>query len=331
MSMQDTMWAVEVTQAGGPEVLQRVRRPVPKPRPGEVLVEVAAAGLNGHDLGQRRHGSHPVEPGETDIPGLEIAGTIIEVGEGVTGWRAGDRVCALVRGGGYAQFCTAVATQCLPIPAGLTMVEAASLPETCFTVWANVYVDGAIGRGSLLVHGGNSGIGITAIQIAAALGNKVYATATSAEKAEACARLGADRAIDTSKEDFVAAVRAETGGRGVDVVLDILAGDYTDRNLDALAPGGRLMIISLVRGPLSTINIGTLMSKSLHMIGTRMRPRSNEYKAKVAEELRARVWPMIEAHRIKPVIDSIFPLSAAADAHRRLEGRGHIGKVMLEM
>jgi len=331
MTLPATMRAVEITAPGKPEVLQAGTRPVPRPRPGEVLVRVAAAGVNRPDVLQRL-GLYPVPPGASDIPGLEIAGSVAEVGAGVTAWKPGDAVCALVQGGGYAQYCTAPAVQCLPIPNGLTPLEAASLPETFFTVWSNVFDRAHLAPGeSLLVQGGSSGIGVTAIQMAKAFGHKVLATAGSPQKCAACEELGADRAINYKTEDFVAVVKETTGGRGVDVILDMVGGEYVDRELKCLADDGRIVIIAMLGGARSTVNLNEILRRRLVLTGSTLRPRPVEFKGAIARSLREKVWPHIESGRIKPVVFRIFPLEEAAQAHALMESGAHIGKIVLNV
>jgi NADPH2:quinone reductase len=323
------MRAIEITQPGPPEVLKAGTRPTPKPAAGEVLIEVAAAGVNRPDVVQRQ-GRYPPPPGASDIPGLEVAGIIVELGEGVTGWKTGDAVCALVAGGGYAQYCAAPAVQCLPIPRGLSATDAASLPETFFTVWVNVF-DRAklVGEDTLLVQGGSSGIGVTAIQMARALGHKVFATAGSAEKCAACEALGAHRAINYRTEDFVDVINRETGGRGVDVVLDMVGGDYVEREVKCMAEDGRLSFIASLGGSKGTVFIPELTRKRLTLTGSTLRPRPVEFKGRVARSLRERIWPLIESGRIKPVIHATFPMDEAARAHALMESSAHIGKIVL--
>jgi putative PIG3 family NAD(P)H quinone oxidoreductase len=325
------MKAVEIAQPGGPDVLRVAERPRPEPRAGEVLVRVAAAGVNRPDLMQRQ-GRYPPPPGASDIPGLEIAGTIETVAADVTTWQAGDRVCALVSGGGYAEYAVAPAAQCLPVPSGFRMVDAAAMPETFFTVWHNVFERGHLAAGeTLLVHGGASGIGTTAIQLARAFGARVLATAGSAEKCAACAQLGAERAIDYRAEDFVTAVREATGGRGADVILDMVGGDYLARNLACLAVEGRRVQIAVQKGARGELDLLAVMQKRLTLTGSTLRPRPVEDKAAIARALRERVWPLLEGGRVRPVIFETFPLARAADAHRVLESGQHIGKVVLTL
>jgi NADPH2:quinone reductase len=326
--------AVEISKFGGPEVLVAVERPRPVPGTGEVLIKVAAAGVNRPDAMQRRGGYAP-PPGASDIPGLEVAGIIVDAGStggGSNGlaWRIGDAVTALVAGGGYAEFCTAPAVQCLPIPRGLDVIAAAAIPETTFTVWTNVFDRGRLMPGeSILIHGGSSGIGTTAIQIARALGSRVFATAGSAAKCAACERLGAERAINYRETDFVAAIRELTGGRGVDVVLDMVGGDYLPRNIDVLAIEGRLVQIAVQAGAVAPLNMGTLLIKRLTMTASTLRPRPVAEKGAIAAAVHARVWPLFESGAVKPVVHATFPLRAAAEAHRMLESGEHIGKIVL--
>jgi NADPH2:quinone reductase len=325
------MRAIEITSPGAPDVLKAGTRPTPSPGPGEVLIRVAAAGINRPDVAQRQ-GRYPPPHGVTDIPGLEIAGTIASLGTGVSQWKAGDPVCALVAGGGYAEYCPAPAVQCLPVPKDLTMAQAASLPETFFTVWVNVFDRGRLAPGeSLLVQGGSSGIGVTAIQMAKAFGNKVYATAGSPQKCTACVELGAQRAINYKTEDFVQVIRQETGGRGVDVILDMVGGDYVERELKCLAEEGRLCLIASLGGAKGTIVIPELTRLRLTVTGSTLRPRPVEFKGAVARNLREKVWPLIESGRIKPVLYRTFPFEQAAAAHALMESGEHIGKIVLTL
>jgi len=329
MNLPQTMRAVEITRPGGPEVLEIGTRPVSQAKAGEVLIEVAAAGVNRPDVMQRT-GHYPVPPGASDIPGLELAGTIVALGEGVTDWRIGDAVTALVAGGGYAEYCSAPAPQCLPVPKGMTPVEAASLPETFFTVWSNVFDRGALKPGeSFLVQGGSSGIGVAAIQMVRAFGHKVFATAGSAEKCAACVKLGADRAINYKTEDFAAVVKEATGGRGVDVILDMVAGDYVERELKCLADDGRLVIIAFLGGAKATLGLSEILRRRLTLTGSGLRPRSVEFKGAIARNLREKVWPLIELGKIRAVIHKTFPLAEAAKAHELMESGAHIGKIVL--
>jgi NADPH2:quinone reductase len=326
----ESMQVVEITAPGGPEVLKPARRAVPEPKAGEVLVAVAAAGVNRPDCLQRG-GSYAPPPGASDLPGLEIAGTVVKVGEGVTQWREGDQVCALTPGGGYAQYCVTPAGHCLPIPRGWSLTEAAGLPETCFTVWINVFERGQLKPGeTLLVQGGSSGIGITAIQLAHALGSRVFATAGNAQKCEACVTLGAERAINYRSEDFVEVVRGLTNGQGVDVILDMVGGDYVAREIAALREDGRLSIIALLGGSKAQIDLNQVLRKRLTMTASTLRPRSVEFKTGIANALRRHVWPVIEAGRFKPVVFRTFPLERAAEAHALMESDVHIGKIILE-
>jgi NADPH2:quinone reductase len=329
MTLPTTMRAVEITQPGKPEVLKIGTRPVPQPKAGEVLIEVAAAGVNRPDTMQRA-GNYPVPPGASDIPGLELAGSIVALGKGVTSWRVGDTVTALVQGGGYAEYCTAPAPQCLPLPKGMSAVEAASLPETFFTVWSNVFDRAGLKAGeSFLVQGGSSGIGVAAIQMVKALGHTVFATAGSAEKCAACVKLGADRAINYRSEDFVEVVKQATGGKGVDVILDMVGGDYVDRELKCLADDGRIVIIAFLGGSKATLYLSDILRRRLTLTGSALRPRSVEFKGAIAKKLREWIWPLIEAGKIKPVIHKTFPLAEAAKAHELMESSQHIGKIVL--
>ena len=331
MTLPSTMRAVEITAHGKPEVLKIGERPVPQPGAGEVLVRVAAAGVNRPDVLQRL-GHYPVPPGASDIPGLEIAGTVVALGAGVSQWQVGDELCALVQGGGYAEYCAAPAPQCLPVPKGLSAVEAASLPETFFTVWSNVFDRARLAAGeSLLVQGGSSGIGVTAIQMAKAFGHRVLATAGSPQKCAACEELGADRAINYRTEDFVAIVREATGGRGVNVILDMVGGEYIDRELKCLADDGRLVIIAMLGGAKATVNLNEILRRRLTVTGSTLRPRPVGFKGAIAKNLREKVWPHIESGAIKPVIYRVFPLAEAAHAHLLMESSEHIGKIVLEV
>jgi NADPH2:quinone reductase len=327
-SLPSSMAAIDIVQPGEAEVLRLRQRPVPRPGPGEVLLKVLAAGVNRPDVMQRR-GLYPPPPGASDIPGLEIAGEIVALGEGVAGPVLGDTVCALVTGGGYAEYCTAAASLCLPVPKGLSPVEAAALPETSFTVWTNVFDRDGLKPGErFLVHGGTSGIGTTAIQLAREFGAEVFATAGSPEKCAFCERLGA-RAINYREEDFVERIRELAGGQGVDLILDMIGGPYLQRNLDSLAPGGRLVLIAVQGGPKTDINLLPVFLKRLTLTGSTLRPRSVEEKASIAAALREHVWPLLEAGRVKPVIHATFPLAEAAAAHRLMESSRHIGKIVL--
>ena len=324
------MRCVEISTFGPPEGLRLVERPTPVPADGEVLIEVHAAGVNRPDVIQR-YGKYAPPPGASDIPGLEVAGVVRGMGAGVTRWRSGDLVCALVAGGGYADWCVAPQGQCLPIPGGCTPIEAAAIPETFFTVWTNVFQRGALAaREWLLLHGGTSGIGTTAIQLAVARGGVVAATAGSDEKCAACVRLGATHAWNYRQEDWVARLRDVTGGRGADVVLDMVGGDYTARNLDALAVEGRLVQIAFLKSPQVTLDLSQVMRRRLWITGSTLRPRSIDEKSALAGEVEANVWPLIESGRVRPIIDSVFPLAQAAEAHRRMEAGLHTGKIVLD-
>lgn len=323
------MTAVEIAHPGGPEVLRAVTRPRPRPGPGEVLIAVEAAGVNRPDILQRQ-GHYPPPLGASDLPGLEVAGPVAALGEGVREWSTGDRVCALLAGGGYAEYAVAPAPQCLPVPHGLAGVEAAALPETFFTVWTNVFERGRLREGeTLLVHGGSSGIGTAAVAIAHARGARVLATAGSPEKCAGCVTLGAERAVNCRQEDFVAAAMEATSGRGVDVILDMVGGDYTPRNLACLAVEGRLVQIAFLRGPQVQLDLRTLMQKRLTVTGSTLRARSVEEKGAIARALRQHVWPLVEDGRVRPVVHATFPLEQAADAHRLMESGAHIGKIVL--
>ena len=329
MTLPTSMRAVEITQPGKPEVLKIGTRPVPQPKAGEVLIQVAAAGVNRPDVMQRT-GHYPVPPGASDIPGLELAGSIVALGEGVKDWRVGDAVTALVQGGGYAEYCTAPAPQCLPIPKGMSPVEAASLPETFFTVWSNVFDRAGLKPGeSLLVQGGSSGIGVAAIQMVKALGHTVFATAGSAEKCAACVKLGADRAINYRTEDFVEVVREATAGKGVDVILDMVGGDYVERELKCLADDGRIAVIAFLGGTKATLNLSDILRRRLTISGSGLRPRPVEFKGAIAKKLREWIWPLIESGRIKAIVHKTFPLAEAARAHELMESSAHIGKIVL--
>lgn len=329
MALPSEMRVVEIAQPGGPEQLRIVMRPVPRPGPGEVLIRVAAAGVNRPDVMQRQ-GRYPPPAGASDIPGLEVAGQIVEIGPAVTGLSAGDPVCALLPGGGYAEYAVAAAPLSLPVPQGLTLVEAAALPETFFTVWTNLFDRGRCKAGDdVLIHGGTSGIGTTAIQLASALGARVFATAGSDDKARVCERLGAARGINYRTEDFVEVVRRETAGKGADVILDMVGGEYLDRNLQAAAMEGRIVIISMLGGARGELKLGTLLTKRLTVTGSTLRSRSVEEKAVVAEAVRRNVWPLLASGRVRPVIHQTFPLADAAAAHALMETSNHIGKIVL--
>jgi len=326
-----TMTAIGFEAPGGPEVLQAQTRPVPRPGHGEILVAVAAAGINRPDVLQRQGGYAP-PPGASDIPGLEIAGTVVACGDGATRFALGDKVCGLVAGGGYAQFAVVHESNALPVPAGLSLIEAAAIPETYFTVWTNVFLRGRLQAGeSFMVHGGTSGIGTTAIQLAKAFGATVLATAGSDEKCRACSDLGADHAINYREQDFVAAAKAATGGQGVDLILDMVGGDYINRNYDAAAESGRIVQIAFLNGPKTEVDFRRLMMKRLTHTGSTLRPRSISEKAAIAADLYEKVWPLIEAGGCKPVIHATFPLAEAAAGHRLMESNAHIGKIVLTL
>jgi len=325
------MRAVEITGFGPAEMLQPVIRPMIKPARGELLIRVAAAGVNRPDVVQRE-GHYAPPPGASDLPGLEVAGIVAAVGEAAEGYQIGDRVCALLAGGGYAEFACAPAEQCLPMPRGLSSIEAASLPETCFTVWDNVFVRGRFQPGeTVLIHGGSSGIGVMAIQMVRAFGGHPIATVGSADKQAACLALGAELAINYHTTDFVQAVENATSGKGADLILDMVGGDYLPRNMKAAAVEGRLVSIAALQGSKSSIDIFRMMHKRLTIMGSTLRSRPIAAKAAIALQLRAKVWPLIEAGVIKPVIFRTFPLAQAALAHRLMESSSHIGKIMLEV
>jgi NADPH2:quinone reductase len=326
------MRAIEISQPGAPDVLRETQRPDPTAGGGEVLIRVTASGINRPDVLQRK-GFYPPPPGASDLPGLEVAGTIV-AGDGVAmasqGLRVGDRVCALVAGGGYAQMCTAPAPQCLPVPRGWTDVQAASLPETFFTVWSNVFMRAGLQRGeTLLVHGGTSGIGVTAIQLGKAMGATVLATAGSAAKCQACRDIGADHAIDYRAQDFAAEALRLTNGRGVDVVLDMVAGDYVAREVSCLAEGGRIAIIAVQGGTKSGFDAGLVLRRRLTITGSTLRPRPVEFKGAIARQLREHVWPLLEDGRVKPIVFKTFPAAQAAEAHALMESGAHVGKIIL--
>ncbi len=324
------MRAVAISKPGGPEVLQAITCPTPTPQPGEVLIKVKAAGVNGHDLGQRRRGSHPIAPGETELPGLEVAGEVVARAADVTTIEVGDSVCALMRGGGYAEFATANQGCCLPLPRGFDWVQAAALPEACFTIWSNVFIDAALEPGeTMLMNGGAGGIGATAIQLATALGSTVFATTRGPQKVAQCLSLGAKRVLDTMHEDFVAVLAQETQGKGIDVIVEVVAGDYLIRDLEALAEGGRLVIIGAAKGPRAEIDTSLMSRKRLRMMSSILRPRTIAYKSSLRDALLHRVWPLYDARRITPVIDSTYTLSQASAAHERMESGRHFGKVIL--
>ena len=323
------MRAIEIIHPGGPEVLTPCERPMPTLKAGEVLIKVHAAGVNRPDVLQRT-GNYPVPPGASDIPGLEVAGEIVEGDLAGSAFKKGDLVCALVQGGGYAEYCAAPIAQCLPVPKGLTALEAASLPETFFTVYSNLFERAKLsGDETLLVQGGSSGIGVTAIQMARALGHRVFATAGSDDKCRACESLGAERGINYRSEDFAEVVKAATSGKGADVILDMVAGDYVAREIDCLADDGRLVVIALLGGATGKIDFGHIMRRRLTITGSTLRPRPVAFKQMVADKLRQRIWPLIESGQIKPVIFQTFPFDQAAQAHALMETSTHVGKIML--
>lgn len=325
------MNAIAISEPGGPKVLQPVERPVPEPGKGEVRIKVRAAGVNRPDVLQRK-GAYPPPKGASDLPGLEVAGTVDAIGADVERWQIGDQVCALVPGGGYAEYCTAHGSNCLPVPKGFTFTEAAAIPETFFTVWHNVFERGGLKKGeTLLVHGGASGIGTAAIQLAAAFDATVIATAGTDEKCRTCVALGAKRAVNYRNEDFVEVVGLVTDGLGADVILDMVGGDYVDRNYSAAAIDGRIVQIAFLKGRRVEADFSKLMVKRLTHTGSTLRARPIEFKAQIAAELEQAVWPMLEQRRIAPVIDMIFPLSDAWRAHERMEEGSHTGKIMLDV
>ena len=324
-----TMTAIEIAEPGGPEQLRATTRPLPVPGPGEVLIEVAAAGVNRPDIIQRQ-GHYAPPPGASDIPGLEVSGRVAALGPEVSGLALGDPVCALLTGGGYAEYCSAPAALCLPPPAGMDLTRAAAVPETFFTVWHNVFERGALKSGeSLLVHGGTSGIGTTAIQLGRAFGARVFATAGSAEKCRVCDELGAFRSIDYSREDFVAVIKEASGKKGVDVILDMVGGDYLARNLEVLAADGRHVSIAFLKGAKVTLNLMPLMLKRQTLTGSTLRPRPVAEKARIAAALQGKVWPLLASGAVKLVLHQTFPLREAAEAHRLMESSAHIGKIVL--
>ncbi|MCP1334866.1 NAD(P)H-quinone oxidoreductase [Futiania mangrovi] len=331
MPLPETMTVVEITEPGGPEVLKPATRPVPQPAHDEVLIKVAAAGVNRPDIAQRK-GGYPPPKGAPEWPGLEVAGEVVAAGAGVDRWKAGDKVMALVAGGGYAEYVTAPAAQTLPIPAGMDMVSAAGVPETYFTVWTNVFDRGRLQAGeTFLVHGGSSGIGTTAIQLAAARGARVFATAGTDEKCRACEKLGAEKAINYRTQDFVAEAKTLTDGRGVDLILDMVGGPYIQKNIDTLALEGRLVQIAFLQGSKAEVDFVKMMVKRLTITGSTLRPRTVEQKAEIAEALEREVWPLLESGRVGPVIDKTFSFPQGAEAHAYLEASGHVGKVILTM
>lgn len=330
-SLPERMIAIGIKTPGGPEALAPEERPVPVPGPTDVLVRVKAAGVNRPDVMQRK-GQYPPPPGAPDIPGLEIAGDVVAIGDKVTRWKVGDAICALVSGGGYAEYCLTDEATALSIPKGYSYVEAAAIPETFMTVWHNVFERGALKAGeTILIHGGSSGIGTTAIMLAKQFGAKVFVTAGSPEKCEACRRLGADLAIDYKTEDFVAVVKEATGKKGVELILDMIGGDYVDRNFQAAAIDGRVVQIATMKGTKVTVDLRRLMLKRLTHTGSTLRARTTGDKAAIARAVQEKIWPLLETGKIRPVIDSTYPLAKASDAHARMETSLHIGKIMLEV
>ena len=331
MPLPSRMTVIAIRAPGGPEMLVPQERPVPAPGPGEILVKVVAAGVNRPDVRQRQ-GTYPPPKGATDIPGLEIAGEVAALGPDAKRWKLGDKVCALVVGGGYAQYCLAYENHALPVPASLSMIEAAAIPETFFTCWQNMFMRASFNSGDwVLVHGGTSGIGTTAIMLAKAFGAHVIATAGSAEKCEAARKLGADVAVNYKTEDFVAATRQATEGKGANLIVDIVGGDYIDRNYEAAADNGQIAQVSFTEGPKATANFARLMQKRLHHTGSTLRPRTVAEKAAIARGIEDKVWPLVAEGKIRPVIDSTFPLEQASAAHARMETSQHIGKIVLTL
>ncbi|WP_158825100.1 NAD(P)H-quinone oxidoreductase [Mucilaginibacter lacusdianchii] len=325
------MKAIVITQPGEPDVLQLADRPEPILQPHEVLIKVAAAGINRPDVAQRKGAYPPPPDAPQDIPGLEVAGTITAVGDAVAQWKVGDTVCALVSGGGYAEYCTAPEGQCLPVPQGLSMIEAASLPETFFTVWSNVFDRVHLQHGeTLLIHGGSSGIGVTTIQMAKAWGCTVYVTAGSDDKCHFCEELGAAKAINYKTENFADEIKQLTAGKGVDVILDMIGGDYTPNNLQALAGDGRLVMINTMKGKDAQVDLSLVMRKRLTLTGSTLRPRDTLFKSAIASALRQHIWPFLESGKIKPVIHQVFPAEEAAKAHELMESSSHMGKIVLQ-
>jgi len=323
------MQAITITQPGGPEVLQTTGRPIPEPQPGEVLVKVAAAGINRPDVAQRK-GIYPPPPGAPDIPGLEIAGTVTKLGDGVKRWQIGDEICGLVTGGGYAEYCGIPEGQALPVPQGLSFAEAASLPETYFTVWSNLFDRARLTKGeTLLVHGGTSGIGVTAIQLAKTMGCEVFVTAGSDAKCRFCEQLGATRAINYKTESFALVIKEATRGKGVNVILDMVGGDYTPGNIRSLAYDGRLVVISALKGKEGVVDLNLITHKRLTITGSALRVRDTVFKTAIAQNLEKTIWPLLASRQIKPVIYKTFPFKLAADAHRLMESSEHIGKIVL--
>ena len=331
MSLPETMTVVEISEYGGPEVLKPASRPVPQPASGEALIRVAAAGVNRPDAIQRA-GNYPPPAGQSDLPGLEVSGEIVALGDGASGVSIGDTVCALTPGGGYAEYCIAPASHCLPVPDGISVTDAAGIPETSFTVWHNVFQRAYLQKGErFLVHGGSSGIGTTAIQLAKAFGAEVFTTAGSREKCDACEALGADLAINYKEEDWVAVLREKTEKQGVDVILDMVGGSYIQKNIDSLNWDGRLSIIAFLTGAKAELMLARFMVKRQTMTASTLRAQSDAAKAAIAAELREKVWPLFVSGEVKPIVDSILPLSEAAKAHERMESSTHIGKIILQI
>ena len=331
MNLRQQMRCIGFVTPGAPDVLTIVNRPLPSAKPGEVLIKVAAAGINRADCYQRQ-GAYPPPPGASDILGLEVSGTVAALGEGVTTWKIGDKICALVSGGAYAEYCTAHAGSCFKIPTGFDWIKAAALPETFMTVWSNVWLRAGLKPGEvLLVQGGSSGIGTTAIQLAKALGHRVFVTAGSAEKCAACEKLGAERAINYNTEDFVEIVKQATDGRGVNVILDMVGGDYLPRELAALAEEGRIVLIAFQRGMQANIDLSVLMRRRLTVTGSTLRARDEGFKTQVANAVKEKVWPLLEAKKVKPVIYKTFALEEIVEAHELMESSAHIGKIMLKV
>ena len=331
MSLPETMTVVEISEYGGPEVLKPASRPVPEPASGEALIRVAAAGVNRPDAIQRA-GNYPPPAGQSDLPGLEVSGEIVALGDGTSGVSIGDTVCALTPGGGYAEYCIAPASHCLPVPDGISATDAAGIPETSFTVWHNVFQRAYLQKGErFLVHGGSSGIGTTAIQLAKAFGAEVFTTAGSREKCDACEALGADLAINYKEEDWVAVLREKTEKQGVDVILDMVGGSYIQKNIDSLNWDGRLSIIAFLTGAKAELMLARFMVKRQTMTASTLRAQSDFAKAAIAAELHEKVWPLFVSGKVKPIIDSILPLSEAAKAHERMESSTHIGKIILQI
>lgn len=328
-TLPETMKVIEITKPGGPEVLTVAERPVPRPKPNEVLIKIIAAGVNGPDVMQRK-GLYPPPKGASDLLGLEIAGTIAALGSDVTGWSLGDQVCALTNGGGYAEYCAVLSPHCLPVPEAMTMEEAGGIPETFFTVWSNVFMGAGLKAGeTFLVHGGAGGIGSTSIKLAKSFGAKVFATDSPFARCEACKQFGADRVIDYNTEDFVDVVRSES--KGADVILDIVGGDYIERNIKASAPDARIIQLAFNKGSKVEINLMPIMLKRLIYTGSTLRSRPDSYKSEIAQQLKEKVWPLIESGTIKQTVYKTYPLSHAEDAHRLMESATHVGKIILKI